>query len=96
VLSRAMAPAGEDWALAWTEEELVSERVEMVPAGWFGQAERQIYTLDTVADTGATGMARAVIMPARPYQALAELDPPGFRDVRKFVVGTGGKVLSYR
>jgi hypothetical protein len=37
-----------------------------------------------------------VIMPARPYQALAELDPPGFRGVRKFVVGTGGKVLSYR
>lgn len=96
VLSRAMAPEGEDWALAWTEEELVSDRVEMVDSGWFGRAEREIYTLDTVADTGATRMGRSVILPARPYQALAELDPPGFRDVRKFVVGTGGKVLSYR
>lgn len=96
VLSRAMAPQGEDWALAWIEEELVSERVETVPSGWFGQAEREIYALDTVADTGATRQARAIIMPARPYQALAELDPAGFRDVRKFVVGTGGKVLSYR
>lgn len=96
VLSRAMAPEGEDWALAWTEEELVSERIELVNSGWFGQAEREIYTLDTVADTGATRLSRSVIMPARPYQALVELDPRGFRDVRKFVVGTGGKVLSYR
>jgi len=35
-------------------------------------------------------------MPQRPYQALAERDPPGFSDVRKFVVGAGGRVLSYR
>jgi len=91
-----MAPEGEDWALAWTEEELVSERVEMVQSGWFGQAEREIYALDTVADTGATVTARSVILPARPYQAMAELDPKVFRDVRKFVVGSGGKVLSYK
>jgi hypothetical protein len=96
VLARAMAPEGEDWALAWTEEDLVSERVEVVKTGWFGQAEREIFTVDTVADTGATRMEQSVIMPARPYQALAELDPPGFRGVRKFVVGAGGKVLSYK
>ncbi len=64
--------------------------------GWFGQAEREIYALDTVADTGATVTARSVILPARPYQAMAELDPKVFRDVRKFVVGSGGKVLSYK
>jgi hypothetical protein len=96
VLARAMAPEGQDWALAWTEEELVSERIEVVKTGWFGQAEREIYALDTVADSGATRVGRSVIMPARPYQALVEVDPPGFRDVRKFVVGAGGKVLSYR
>ena len=100
VLERAMAPEGEDWALAWTEEELVSERVEMEKTGWFSSAERQIFALDPFAgrgaETGATRMERAVILPERPYQALAELNPPGFSDVRKFVVGNTGRVLSYR
>jgi hypothetical protein len=96
VLARAMAPEGEDWALVWTEEDLVSERVEVVETGWFGQAEREIFALDTVADSGATRMERALVLPQRPYQALAELDPPGLRGLRKFVVGAGGKVLSYR
>ncbi len=100
VLERARAPVGEDWALAWTEEELVSERVEVEKTGWFSSAERQIFALDPFAgqgaDTGATRMERAVIMPEKPYQALAELDPPGFRDVRKFVVSGAGRVLSYR
>jgi len=41
-------------------------------------------------------MDRSLIMPERPYQALAERNPPGFRDVRKFVVGDRGRVLSYR
>jgi len=41
-------------------------------------------------------MERALIMPERPYQALAERNPPGFRDVRKFVVRDRGRVLSYR
>lgn len=100
VLERARAPAGEDWALAWTEEELVSERVEMEKSGWFGSVERQIFALDPFAgrgaETGATRMERAVILPERPYQALAELAPPGFSDVRKFVVSNTGRVLSYR
>ncbi|MCC5974403.1 MAG: hypothetical protein JJT81_10180 [Rubellimicrobium sp.] len=95
VLSKAMAGDGDDWALAWTEEELVAERAEEVRTGWFGAAERQIYALDTVRDIGATRMARAIILPERPYQALAELDPPGFRGVRKFVVSPQGQVLSY-
>ena len=32
----------------------------------------------------------------RPYQALAERNPSGFCDVRKFVVSENGRVLSYR
>ncbi len=100
VLETAAAPEGEDWTLAWTLEELESERVEKERKGWFSTVEREVFALDPFSgrgvDTGATRTERAVILPERPFQALAELDPPGFRDVRKFVVGAGGRVVSYR
>jgi hypothetical protein len=100
VLEDARSPEGEDWTLAWTMEELESERVELQKSGWFGKVEREIFALDPFtgrgADTGATRTERAVILPEHPYQVLAELDPPGFRDVRKFVVSPQGRVLSYR
>ena len=100
VLEKARAGMGEDWALVWTEEELVSERVEQEKSGWFGMVDREIFALDPIAgqgaETGATRMERAIILPERPYQALAELDPPGFRGLRKFVVSPTGQVLSYR
>jgi hypothetical protein len=100
VLEQAKSPVGEDWSLVWTEEELVAERTERIKSGWFGSVERQIFALDPFAgkgaETGATRMERSIIMPERPYQALAERNPPGFRDVRKFVVSRQGRVLSYR
>jgi hypothetical protein len=100
VLTESHAPEGEDWALAWTMEELLSDRVEHEKSGWFGTVEREIYALDPFSgrgvDTGTTRTERAVILPERPYQALAESNPPGFREVRKFVVGAGGRVISYR
>ena len=100
VLEAAKAPVGEDWALVWTEEELVSDRVEHVKSGWFGTVERQIFALDPFegggAESGASRMERSLIMPERPYQALAERNPPGFSEVRKFVVSGNGRVLSYR
>ena len=98
VLSRAAAPEGEDWALAWSEEELTAERVEQEPSGWFGRVERQVYALDPFSggETGATRMTRALIMPQRPYQALVELDPPGFRGVERYVVSRDGRVLHDR
>jgi hypothetical protein len=100
VLAQARAPEGEDWALVWTEEDLVSEREQPQKSGWFGTVERQIFTLDPFAgrgaDTGATRTERSIILPERPYQALAELKPPGFADVRKFVVSARGRVLSYK
>lgn len=99
VLDEAKAPPGEDWALAWTVEELESERVEKEKSGWFGSVEREVFSLDPftgAADTGRTRMARAIILPQRPFQVLAELNPQGFREVRKFVVSPGGRVLSYR
>ncbi len=97
VLANANAPDGEDWALVWTVEDLVSEREEEVSAGWFAKVERQIFALDPFsgrgADTGATRTERMVILPERPYQALVELNPPGFRSVRKFVVGAGDRII---
>jgi hypothetical protein len=72
----------------------------MRKSGWFGTVERQIFALDPFAgrgaETGATRMERSIILPERPYQALAELNPPGFRDVRRYVVSAAGRVLSYK
>ncbi len=100
VLAEAASPEGEDWALAWTVEELISERVTTEKAGWFGRVEREVFALDPFsgrgADTGATATERAIVLPLRPYQVLEEKQPPGFANVRKFVVGRDGRVLSYR
>ncbi|CUK14908.1 hypothetical protein PH7735_03977 [Shimia thalassica] len=99
VLEQARAPDGEDWALAWTVEELESERVEEERAGWFSKVEREIFALDPFSgrgvDTGATRTERSIILPQRPFQVLEELNPPGFASVNKFVVSPSGQVLSY-
>ncbi len=97
VLAQAKAPAGQDWALVWTEEDLRSERVIEERQGWFSKVEREVFALDPFsgrgAETGATRMERSIILPQRPYQVLAEMNPPGFGTVRKFVVSPNGRVL---
>ncbi len=95
VLANADAPDGEDWALVWTVEDLVSDREEDVKDGWFSTANRQIWKLDPLlgAETGTTRTERMVILPERPFQAMVDLNAPGLRDVRKFVVGAGGQIL---
>ena len=99
VLEQARAPEGQDWALAWTLEELESERVREEKSGWFSTVEREVFALDPFAgrgaETGTTTTERMVILPERPFQALAEMNPPGFGSVRKFVVNEAGRVLSY-
>lgn len=99
VLETARSPEGEDWALAWTVETLESERVTEEKSGWFSTVEREVFALDPFSgrgvDTGATSTERAIILPQRPYQALEELDPPGFASVRKYVVSPQGRVLRY-
>ncbi|SDC63905.1 hypothetical protein [Ruegeria marina] len=99
VLEDAQSPAGQDWALAWTSEELESQDVTRERSGWFGTVEREVFALDPFggqgAETGATRTSRAIILPQRPFQVLAERNPPGFADVRKFVVSEGGQVLRY-
>ncbi|PZQ98095.1 MAG: hypothetical protein DI533_12525 [Cereibacter sphaeroides] len=100
VLADANAAPGEDWALVWTVEDLLSEREETVKEGWFGSDQRQIFTLDPFAgrgaETGATTTERMVILPERPFQVLAERNPAGFADVRKYVVGSDGRVMAVR
>ncbi|MEO0370347.1 MAG: hypothetical protein AAF231_02725 [Pseudomonadota bacterium] len=99
VLAEARAPEGQDWALAWTDEVLESERVVEEKSGWFGSVEREVFALDPFAgrgaETGATRMQRSLILPERPYQVLAEKAPAGFGSVDKFVVGQSGRVLRY-
>ncbi|WP_135501627.1 hypothetical protein [Roseovarius aestuariivivens] len=99
VLAQAAAPAGHDWALAWTDEILESERIREERAGWFGTVEREVFALDPFAgrgaETGATRTERAVILPERPYQTLVEAAPPGFSGVTKYVVSPSGRVLRY-
>lgn len=100
VLAQAKSAPGDDWALAWTIETLLSERVDEEKSGWFSTVEREIFALDPFSgkgvDSGATRIDRALVLPERPYQSLAALNPPGFSDVHKFVVGRGDRVLSYR
>ena len=100
VLAEAKAPEGQDWALVWTEEELVSDRVIDQKSGWFSTVEREIFALDPFAqargeDLGATRQDRSIILPQRVFQVLEEKRPPGFAGVRKFVVNTSGRVLQY-
>jgi len=99
VLAEAKAPQGQDWALVWTEEELLSDRVIEEKSGWFSTVEREVFALDPFGvqgpDLGATRSERSIILPQRPYQVLEEKNPPGFGSVRKFVVSPQGRVLQY-
>lgn len=100
VLEEAQGTVGDDWTLAWTVEDLHSERTELEKKGWFGSVEREIFKLDPFggrgAETGTTSTERSIILPQRPFQVLAEKQPAGFKDVRKFVVSPTGRVVSYR
>ncbi|SEB50254.1 hypothetical protein [Rhodobacter sp. 24-YEA-8] len=95
VLEDARASEGEDWALVWTLEDLISDREELVKDGWFSTRPGQIWRLAPVigADTGTTVTERMIVLPERPYQVLVEQDPPGLRGIRKFVVGAGGRLI---
>jgi hypothetical protein len=98
ILTEARAPEGQDWALVWTVEDLTSAREEEVSTGWFSSAQRQIWALDPLkgTETGATRIEQMAILPEVVFQVLSERNPPGFRDVRKFVVGSGGRLIAQR
>ncbi len=104
VLAEATGRPGEDWALAWTTETLVASGSEFESAGFFSSVERQIYQLDPLSAhspasqevAGHTHQQRSLILPQRPYQILEERNPPGFANIRKYVVSPSGKILSYK
>lgn len=100
VLEAAAAPSGEDWAMAMTIEDLRAERATVEHGGFFSVVERQVFRLDPLnthgAGQGATSATRLLILPQRPFQALSTLDPPGFREIRKYVPGPDGRVAGYR
>ncbi len=95
VLKAANAPDGQDWALVWTVEDIVSEREEDVKDGWFSTANRQIWNLNPLdgVDSGTTRTEQMVIMPEPVFQAMVEVKAPGLAKIRKFVVGAGGRIL---
>jgi hypothetical protein len=96
VLRQTRAPAGQDWALVWTEEDLHSERVRSERAGWFSTVEREVFALDPFArESGATDLSRAIILPGRAYQTLEDMAPPGFGTTTKYVVSPAGRVLRF-
>ena len=99
VLAEASGEAGLDWALAWTVESLVSESVKKEKVGIFKTAQREIYHLDKMdfhmADSGASDVNRALILPHRAYQVLEEKYKTDFSGVQKYVVGKNANILSY-
>jgi len=100
VLADAEGEPGLDWALAWTVESLVSEKVTKEKTGIFKSSERQVYTLNRnnleAAEAGATDVQRSLIIPHRAYQVLEEKNPPSLKGNRKYVVGKNAKILSYK
>ncbi len=100
VLADASGKEGLDWALAWTTETLWSEKITTEKTGFFSTAERQIFKLDKMAgkgsDSGASMVQRSLILPQRAYQVLEEKNPSGMRGVRKYVLGAGERILSYK
>ena len=44
-------------------------------------------------DTGTSATERMVILPEQVFQALVEVNAPGLRPYRKFVVGAGGRII---
>lgn len=102
VLAEASGKPGLDWVLAWTIEDLISERVEQESAGWFSKVDREIFQLDPFDigsekqfGDGLTDQHRSIILPQRAYQILEEHNPPGMAHVRKYVVGPKGRILSF-
>lgn len=98
ILKEVAAVQGQEWALVWTVEDLVSDREETVKDGWFSSVQRQIWKLgqDWGGPTGSTRSEQMMIVPERVAQVLIERDPPSLRKLRKFVLGAGGRLMVQR
>lgn len=104
VLAQAGGRRGEDWALAWTTETLYASSTKREPFGFFGSVERQVFQLDPFSShgdnpqdaAGHSNQHRSVILPQRPFQILAEQNPAGFSNIRKYAVSPSGNIISYK
>jgi hypothetical protein len=98
ILKEVEGVEGQDWALVWTVEDLLSDREETVKDGWFSSVQRQIWRMgpEIGGTSGATRTERMMIVPERVAQVLIERNPPGLRDTRKFIVGAGGRLMVQR
>lgn len=98
ILKEVAGTEGQDWALVWTVEDLVSDREESVKDGWFSSVQRQIWKLgeEWGGPTGTTRTEQMMVVPERVAQVLIERNPPGLRDARKFIVGAGGRLMVQR
>ena len=100
VLAEASGKEGLDWALAWTVETLWSKAITTEKTGFFSSADREVFKLAKMGEkggnSGASQVRRSLILPQRAYQVLEEQDPPGMRGVRKYVLGSGDRILSYK
>ncbi len=100
VLAEASGKEGLDWALSWTMETLWSREVTTEKTGFFSSSDREIFKLAKMGDkggnSGASQVRRSLILPQRAYQVLEERDPPGMQGVRKYVLGSGDRILSYK
>ena len=100
VLAEADSPVGEDWALAWTVETLISEKSEWTKQGLFNHAWREVFKIDgfNLSDKtdGLTDLTQALILPHRAYQVLEERHAAKFDGIRKYVVGRNDTILSYK
>ena len=99
VLAEADGKPGEDWALAWTVETLISERQEWTKTGFMKNSWRQVFKVDgfNLSDRtdGLTDLRQALILPHRAYQVLEERYAAQFADAHKYVVGRDDTILSY-
>ena len=99
VLAESDGRPGEDWALAWTVETLISERQEWTKTGFMKQSWRQVFKVDgfNLSDKteGLTDLRQALILPHRAYQVMEERHAASFTGVRKYVVGADDTILSY-
>lgn len=100
VLADAQGGPGEDWALTWQVETLVSEGSKEEKSGIFSKADRQVYKIDPAdfkaSAAGTTDLNRALILPHKAYQVLREKDPKTLKNVRNYVVGKNSEIVSYR
>ena len=99
ILAESIGKPGLDWALSWRVETLLSESERSEKTGFFSKAQRQVYARNKfdpeAMSAGATNVARSLVIPHHAYQVLIEKDPPGFRKVRKYVVGANGQILNH-